>query len=152
MPAERDMKSDLDIRYNDFDADAFISLWNAVWDGAPSREQTALALEHSVFRVGIYDGDRLVGMARMIGDFGLCYYIKDVIVHPDYQGQGIGRMLIEEIQRYIEKNGIPGTDIFTELAAVPDKAPFYGKFGFTANEAVRLRKMIHVPDKEQESI
>lgn len=142
MPAERDMKSDLDIRYNDFDADAFISLWNAVWDGAPSREQTVLALEHSVFRVGIYDGDRLVGMARMIGDFGLCYYIKDVIVHPDYQGRGLGNLLMTHLLRFIDENGVPGTEIAVELCAMPDKMPFYAKHGFAANEAQRMRRML----------
>ena len=140
------------VKYNTFSAEEFRSLWESVWGQPPTPEQVRLALDHTLFRVGIYKGSSIVAMARVIGDLGMCYYIKDVIVHPDYQGQGIGRMLIAEIQRYIEENGIPGTDIFTELAAVPDKAPFYGKFGFTANEAVRLRKMIHVPDKEQESI
>lgn len=142
MPAERDMKSLLDIRYNDFDADAFISLWNAVWDGAPSREQTALALEHSVFRVGIYDGDRIVAMARMIGDFGLCYYIKDVIVHPDYQGRGLGNLLMTHLLRFIDEHGVPGTEIAVELCAMPDKMPFYAKHGFKANEAQRMRRML----------
>ena len=142
MPAEQDMKSDFDIRYNDFDADAFISLWNAVWDGAPSREQTVLALEHSIFRVGIYDGDRLVGMARMIGDLGLCYYIKDVIVHPDYQGRGLGNVLLTHLLRFIDENGVPGKEIAVELCAMPDKMPFYAKHGFQSNEAQRMRLML----------
>ena len=142
MPAERDMKSDLDIRYNDFDADAFISLWNAVWDGAPAKEQVQLALEHSIFRVGVYDGDRIVAMARMIGDFGLCYYIKDVIVHPDYQGRGLGNVLLTHLLRFIDENGVPGKEIAVELCAMPDKMPFYAKHGFAANEAQRMRRML----------
>lgn len=142
MPAERDMESVLDIRYNDFDADAFISLWNAVWDGAPAKEQVQLALEHSIFRVGIYDGDRLVGMARMIGDFGLCFYIKDVIVHPDYQGRGLGNLLMTHLLRFIDEHGVTGTEIAVELCAMPDKMPFYAKHGFAANEAQRMRRML----------
>ena len=142
MPAERDMKSDLDIRYNDFDADAFISLWNAVWDGAPAKEQVQLALEHSIFRVGIYDGDRIVAMARMIGDLGLCYYIKDVIVHPDYQGRGLGNVLMTHLLRFIGEHGVQGTEIAVELCAMPDKMPFYAKHGFAANEAQRMRRML----------
>ncbi len=142
MPAERDMKSALDIRYNDFDADAFISLWNAVWDGAPAKEQVQLALEHSIFRVGVYDGDRIVAMARMIGDLGLCFYIKDVIVHPDYQGRGRGNLLMTHLLRFIDENGVPGTEIAVELCAMPDKMPFYAKHGFAANEAQRMRRML----------
>ena len=34
--------------------------------------------------------------------------------------------------------------IFIEICAMPDKIPFYEKFGFTANEAQRLRIMYPV--------
>ena len=78
-------------------------------------------------------------MARMNGDMGLNYYIKDVVVRPEYQGKGIGKMLINELIRFINDNGVKGTDIFVELCAVPDKIQFYEKFGFEANEAQRLK-------------
>ena len=48
-------------------------------------------------------------------------------------------MLINELIRFINDNGVKGTDIFVELCAVPDKIPFYEKFGFEANEAQRLK-------------
>lgn len=132
----------LEIRHNDFDADAFVSLWSSVWDGCPSRKQAALAIENSIDRVGVYDGSKIVAMARMIGDRGMCYYIKDVIVHPAYQGRGIGKMMIGELLQFIRENGVPGTDIAVELCAMPDKMPFYAKFGFEANEAQRMRMML----------
>ena len=131
----------MEIRENEFDAEAFMSLWNSVWDGCPSREQISTALAHSIYRAAVYDGGTIVGMARMIGDLGLCYYIKDVVVRPEYQGRGIGRMLIDALLKYIRENGVPGTDIAVELCAMPDKMPFYEKFGFRANEAQRLRLM-----------
>ena len=40
--------------------------------------------------------------------------------------------------------GYVDTHIFVELCAMPDKIPFYEKFGFSANEAQRLRIMYHV--------
>lgn len=134
----------LTIKHNELTAEEFISLWESVWDGAPTLEQTRLAMEHSMFRVSVYDGERVVAMARMIGDMGLCYYIKDVVVRPEYQKRGIGRLLIDELLQYINDNGVSGTDIFVELCAMPDKIPFYEKFGFSANEAQRLRKMYRV--------
>lgn len=133
--------NELKIIADQFTTDDFITLWNSVWDGAPSREAVSLALAHSVFRTGVYDGEKIVGMARLIGDFGLCYYIKDVVVRPDYQRRGVGRMMIGELLRFIRKNGVSGTDIAVELCAMPDKIPFYEKFGFRANEAQRLRLM-----------
>lgn len=92
-----------------------------------------------MFRVSVFDGEKIVAMARMIGDMGLCYYIKDVVVRPEYQKQGIGRTLINELMKFIRENGAGGTDIFVELCAMPDKIPFYEKLGFSANEAQRLR-------------
>ena len=96
-------------------------------------------MEHTLFRVSVFDRETIVAMARVIGDFGLDYYIKDVIVRPEYQGKGIGRTMINEIFRFINDHGVEGTDIFVELCAMPDKIPFYEKFGFSANEAQRLR-------------
>jgi len=135
------MNHTLRIRYNELSAEEFIDLWESVWDGAPSLEQTRLAMEHTLFRVSVFDGERIVAMARMIGDMGLDYYIKDVVVRPEYQHKGIGKMLIGELMNYIHKNGIPGTEIFVELSAMPDKIPFYEKLGFSANEAQRLKLM-----------
>ena len=91
-----------------------------------------------------FDGDKIIAMARMIGDMGLDYYIKDVIVRPEYQSKGIGRLLINELLKFVNNNGISGTGIFVELCAMPDKMPFYEKFGFEANEAQRLKMMYRV--------
>lgn len=134
----------LTIKHNELTAEEFISLWESVWGGAPTLEQTRLAMEHTLFCVSVHDGENIIAMARMIGDMGLCYYIKDVIVRPEYQKQGIGRMLIEELMKFIREHGVSGSDIFVELCAMPDKIPFYEKFGFSANEAQRLRRMYRI--------
>lgn len=136
--------SELVIKHNELTAEEFIFLWETVWGDGPSLEQTKLAMEHTLFRVSIYDGNEIVAMARMIGDMGLDYYIKDVVVKPEYQGKGIGRLLINELLKFIKENGVKDTEIFVELCAMPDKIPFYEKFGFEANEAQRLKIMYHV--------
>ena len=130
------------VKYNELNAEEFILLWETVWGQGPTLEQTKLAMEHTLFRVSVFDGDTIVAMARMIGDMGLDYYIKDVIVRPEYQGKGIGRMLITELLKFIEENGVSGTEIFVELCAMPDKISFYEKFGFDSNEAQRLKLYI----------
>lgn len=132
------------IKHNELSAEEFIELWETVWGQGPSLEQTRLAMEHTLFRVSVFDGDKIAAMARVIGDMGLDYYIKDVIVRPEYQGRGIGRMLINELLKFVNDNGVSGTDIFVELCAVPDKIPFYEKFGFDSNEAKRLKMYYHV--------
>lgn len=136
--------NELTIKYNELSAEEFITLWETVWGQAPTLEQIRLAMAHTLFRVSVFDGDTIVAMARMNGDMGLCYYIKDVVVRPEYQGNGIGRMLINELLKFIEDNGVKGTEIFVELCAMPDKIPFYKKFGFDSNEAQRLKMMYMV--------
>ncbi|MDE7121338.1 MAG: GNAT family N-acetyltransferase [Oscillospiraceae bacterium] len=132
------------VKYNELSAEEFIYLWKTVWDGAPSLEQTALAMQNTVFRISVFDGEEIVAMARMIGDMGLNYYIKDVVVKPEYQQKGIGKMMIDELMKFVRDHGMKGTTIFVELCAMPDKMPFYEKQGFSANEAQRLKLMCEV--------
>ena len=139
------------IKHNELTAEEFISLWQAAhWGQGPSLEQTRLAMEHTLFRVSVFDDDQIVAMARVIGDMGLDYYIKDVIVRPEYQKEGIGRLLINEIFQFVNDHGVEGTEIFVELCAMPDKIPFYEKFGVSANEAQRLRLFHRVNHGENE--
>lgn len=134
----------LTIKYNDLTAEEFITLWETVWGPGPGLEQTRLAMAHTLFRISVWDGDKIVAMARTLGDMGLDYYIKDVVVRPEYQHRGIGRRMIQELLKFVGDHGVGGTDIFIELAAAPEKAPFYEKLGFDANDAVRLKLMKHV--------
>ncbi len=136
---------ELTMKYNALTAEEFIELWESVWGPGPTPEQTRLAMEHTLFRVSFYDGQRVVAMARMIGDMGLDYYIKDVIVRPEYQGKGIGRQLVQELLRFVQEHGISGTQVFVELCAMPDKIPFYERFGFDRNDAQRLKQMYPIP-------
>lgn len=137
--------NDFAIKHNELTAQQFVELVESVnWHFRVSLEQAKVAMANSVFRVSVFDGEKIVGMARMIGDKALCYYIKDVAVRPEYQRKGIGKMMIGELLDFIKANGFPDTEIFVELCAMPDKIPFYKKFGFSANEAQRLKIMMKV--------
>lgn len=136
--------NNLTVKYNELSAEEFIYLWESVWDGSPSPEQTELAMQNTLFRVSVFDGQNIVAMARMICDMGLNYYIKDVVVKPEYQHKGIGKMLINELMKFVKDNGIKGTSVFVELCAMPDKIPFYEKQGFSANEAQRLKLIYEI--------
>ena len=48
------------IIHNELSGEEFILLWESVWGQAPSLEQTKLALEHTLFRVSVFDEDKIV--------------------------------------------------------------------------------------------
>ena len=75
---------------------------------------------NSMFKYFVYDQNKLVRVA----DGADCSYICDVAIHPNYQGRGLGKEIIE---RLIEDSKGHKKII---LYAVPSKEPFYAKFGF----------------------
>jgi GNAT superfamily N-acetyltransferase len=77
-----------------------------------------------------------IGMARIVGDGGLVFYIQDVIVLPEYQHQGIGTRMLHAIMDYIRAHAVHNTII--GLMAARGKESFYQRFGFTARPDSRL--------------
>src|SRR5512140_918270 len=86
------------------------------------------ALPNSLYGVCAYQAGKLVGMARIIGDAGLVYYIQDVIVLPECQRQGIGTLLMDSVMEYIREHASPNTTI--GLMSAKGKEAFYEKYGF----------------------
>ena len=69
--------------------------WNAEYRATP--EDLQRMLQHSWLVLGAYDGQRLVGVGRVVSDLALHAMIYDLIVHPDYQGCGIGGAILEQL-------------------------------------------------------
>lgn len=89
-----------------------------------------IALSHSLYTLIAMDGERPIGMARVVGDGGYVYFICDVIVRPSYQSQGIGRQIIERVLRWLEDQVDEGETIMVNLMSAMNKEPFYEKLGF----------------------
>lgn len=78
--------------------DELVELYDAVGWSLYTRDPDKLvrAIEASRFVVSARDeDDRLVGLARIVGDGETIAYLQDILVHPDHQRTGIGRQLIE---------------------------------------------------------
>ena len=96
--------------------------------GERSLEAAELGLPQSLFAVCVRDGDRLIGMGRVIGDGGCNYEIVDMAVHPDYQRQGMGKRIMEALMDWLRANA-PKTAYVCLIA--DDHAPaLYAQFGF----------------------
>ncbi len=118
------------VQINELSPDLYLCLYRSVgWD-APGLDQIEKALEGSLATFCACDGDMPVGMARLIGDGGMSFYIKDFAVLPDYQGQGVGRALMNAMESWIEKQLQPGWAVSLELISSKGRESFYAKFGF----------------------
>lgn len=99
------------------------------WD-VIQEELAEKGLDNSAFKIVITDNDVPVGMARVVTDYGYAVLIADVIVHPDYQGNGYGREILTKVMAYIHQNISPGQKKAIHLLAARGKEGFYKKFGF----------------------
>jgi len=118
------------VQINELSPDLYLCLYRSVgWD-APGLDQIEKALEGSLATFCACDGDMPVGMARLMGDGGMSFYIKDFAVLPDYQGQGVGRALMNAMESWIEKQLKPGWAVSLELISSKGREAFYEKFGF----------------------
>jgi ribosomal protein S18 acetylase RimI-like enzyme len=104
--------------------------------GTYAEEVIAQALPRSLYSVCAYRDGELVGMARVIGDGGLVYYVQDVIVVPVCQRQGIGTRMMDQVMGYIRAHA--GPNAVVGLMAAGGKEPFYEKYGFTRRPNDRL--------------
>ena len=118
------------VQINELSPDLYLCLYRSVgWD-APGLDQIEKALEGSLATFCACDGDMPVGMARLMGDGGMSFYIKDFAVLPDYQEQGVGRALMNAMESWIEKQLKPGWAVSLELISSKGRESFYAKFGF----------------------
>ena len=100
-----------------------------------SEDLVRYALDKSDFIVAASVDDIAVGMARLISD-GTQALVMDVVVHPDHQGLGIGRGLMERIREHILRS--EHNQILVNLFTDSTKAGFYEKLGYHKAEGMRL--------------
>src|SRR4051812_23380057 len=94
------------------------------WAKYMTTEKLALAVDESLV-FAQYDGDTLVGLARVVTDRATYGYLCDVIVSEVHRGKGLGRWLIECILEH------PDLQSLRRLTLLTREAPWlYEKLGF----------------------
>jgi len=80
----------------------------------------------SLYGVQIFIENKSIAMGRVVGDGAINFDIVDVAVDPAYQGKGFGRIIMQHIMDYLDREAAKGAYI-TLMADVPE---LYEKFGF----------------------
>lgn len=105
----------------------FNELFDSVGWGTRDEDKINKHRDSSCFSVCVFEDNKIVGMARVVGD-GAYYTVYDVVVKNEYQGKGIGKILMTEIINWYKK--IEDDDTYLYLGASFGKEGFYEKFGF----------------------
>ncbi|WP_242218525.1 GNAT family N-acetyltransferase [Bacillus cereus group sp. BfR-BA-01380] len=98
------------------------------WEDYMNFDVAEISLKNSVFAVTVKDESKAIGMGRIVGDGAIYFYIQDVVVHPDYQGMGIGKKIMNVLVEYLKENA--PNKAFVGLFASEGKEKFYEKYDF----------------------
>lgn len=124
-------QKDMDISYvNNISVEDYNALRKSVnWINV-TEKRASIALKNSFYICVAVSGGKPVGMARIVSDGGYTYFITDVIVKPEYQGNHIGVELIKRVLDYIKKDVMDGETVMVSLMAAYERESFYERFGF----------------------
>jgi len=115
---------------NQLHADDYIRLFAAAGWGELPRDAVETALENSYATFCVECGGRVIAMVRLLGDGALAFFMKDLVVDPQYQGKGIGLMLLTHMEEYIRAQLKPGWEGYLQLTSAKGKEGFYRKAGY----------------------
>ena len=107
------------------DVDAIADmLTRAYWAKGRPRERTERALANSLV-FGLYDGNKQIGIARIVSDYAIFAYLCDVFIHEDYRARGLGKWLMETVKSHPDLQGLRRF-----LLATHDAHELYKQYGW----------------------
>jgi GNAT superfamily N-acetyltransferase len=99
-------------------------LTRAYWAWNRPRERTERALQNSLV-FGLYDGEKQIGMARVVTDSSVFAYLCDVFILEEYRHKGLGKWLLETIVSHPDLKEMRRWMLTTD-----DAHGLYRQFGF----------------------
>ena len=110
---------------DDVDWAALSELYRVAPLGEKRPEDLKVAFTNSRFKCFAYHEHEVIGVGRALADGVDCSYICDVAVHPNYQGLGIGKIIVTKLRDFSHGHRK------VILYSVPGKEGFYKKLGFS---------------------
>jgi GNAT superfamily N-acetyltransferase len=119
----------LEFRFDQPSAEEFKALYDTTDWGPKERENTFYrdALQSSWRLCSAYSSEALIGFGRVISDGKLHAFITEMIVKPEFQGNGIGKKILDSLVSQCLEAGIQDIQLF----CAEGKEPFYTACGFT---------------------
>lgn len=126
------MNTEIEIKTNEISLEEYLGIRKAVNWKRLSDTQARKVISNSLYMVGAYHEDRLVGMGRIVGDGAVICYVQDLIVLPEYQKKGVGSAILNKLIDFVKNIGENDTEIMLCLMCAKGREYFYEKHGFIA--------------------
>lgn len=123
---------------NDLYVDTYLKIREKVGWKKLTREQAQKALDNSLFTVVAIEDEKILGMGRIVGDGAVICYIQDLVIVPEAQKRGVGRIIMERLISYVRSIQIEGTEMMLDLMCAKGREEFYKKMGFTSRPTEKL--------------
>ena len=120
--------------------DEYNHIADSVGWGSSENKIVEIALNNSLYSICAYDGDKMIGYGRIIGDKTMFLYIQDIMVLPEYQSQKVGSHIMEKILNKVKTLKKLNPNIRTYVGLSRGLEGFYKKFGFISREEAELGK------------
>jgi ribosomal protein S18 acetylase RimI-like enzyme len=104
----------------------------AFWAKGRSIEDLSIAIANSKPVISVWDGEQLIGFARANSDGIYRATIWDVVIHPEYQGKGLGIKLVETVLAH------PLMQVERVYLMTTNQQAFYQKIGFQTNNTTTM--------------
>jgi len=124
---------DYEIYDNRLSTEDFIRLWSGTGWGELSRDMVQTALDGSYASFSVEHDGCVIAMARLLGDGAMAFFLKDLVVAPEYRGHGIGQALLAHVEDYIRAQLQPGWNGYLQLVSSKGKEGFYLQQGYAAH-------------------
>ncbi|MCR5753267.1 MAG: GNAT family N-acetyltransferase [Acetatifactor sp.] len=121
---------------NKLEAKDFIKLKVAAGFRERPVELVKMALNNNLYDVVALVNDEVVGMGRLVGDGVMYWYLQEIVVLPEYQGNGIGTAIVNKLLKYVEEHTAEGDFTSVGLTAAEGKEGFYERFGFSKSRGM----------------
>ena len=106
---------------------------NTFWSKGRNTKQICKMLSNSTVVVSLWNRKKLIGFGRATSDFVFRAVLWDVVIAPDHQGLGMGKLLIEAILKHKKINSVEKIYLMTT-----NSTDFYKQFGFKINDQQSL--------------
>lgn len=87
------------------------------------------AINGSMINISVYDNEECVGVGRIVGDGALKGMLTDIMVLNEFQGKGVGKLIVTSLIKELKNMVKDGCCFQLEASPTANNREFYIKCG-----------------------